>query len=435
LTACAAIAGIDETFEVAPDAAAAGDSAVASDASGVSDAGKLTDAPSSGDAQTDSSVDAFVPLTAVAITAGDEFACAIVKGGDVYCWGNDSANQLGFIGAPQPTPVLVKGLSGPATAIAAGDSHACALVATDAGAVIQCWGSSNNGESGSGGIAPGSVPGAPAGAFAIACGHAHSCAASPAGVYCWGDDSKGQLGRGGDAGATMNSTAAPVVGIGVVSALGSGNAANHTCAVPVDGGGIVCWGDDSRAQLGDGYTPQLEGGSPVPHEQRTPVHVSGYVSASATVHGGQGFSCAAAADSGVQCWGDSYSGELGNNATSGSYFSSPVDVINLSGAGLDLRVATGYTHACAIKGENQTLYCWGNDSAGEVGATFTGTVPQPFSVTLPSTPTAVACGSLFTCAITTTGVFCWGRDTKGELGDDLTNVEAGTSTPQRVRGF
>ena len=52
------------------------------------------------------------------------FTCGVLKGrGDVYCWGSNSNGQLGNGTAtlnPNPTPILVNGLPGPASQVAAG---------------------------------------------------------------------------------------------------------------------------------------------------------------------------------------------------------------------------------------------------------------------------------------------------------------------------
>lgn len=66
-----------------------------------------------------------------------EYSCAIVDSGQVWCWGDNRAGQLGDgTTTTSATPVWVSGVEG-ATQLTAGAQHACALVSTGA---IECWG-------------------------------------------------------------------------------------------------------------------------------------------------------------------------------------------------------------------------------------------------------------------------------------------------------
>jgi alpha-tubulin suppressor-like RCC1 family protein len=77
---------------------------------------------------------------------GGEFACALLTGGSVQCWGYNNDGELGDGTATGPqtcsgipcslTPVVVSGLSG-VTAISAGTNAACALLS---GGSVECWG-------------------------------------------------------------------------------------------------------------------------------------------------------------------------------------------------------------------------------------------------------------------------------------------------------
>ena len=71
------------------------------------------------------------------------FACAVVAGGKVTCWGSNNDGQLGD-GTYQafPVPVRVSGVSGVtgAAAVTAGTNYACALIA---GGKVTCWGEMN----------------------------------------------------------------------------------------------------------------------------------------------------------------------------------------------------------------------------------------------------------------------------------------------------
>jgi alpha-tubulin suppressor-like RCC1 family protein len=133
------------------------------------------------------------------ISTGVTHTCALLPSGQVQCWG---ANSFGEIGDgtmdPRPTPVAVQGLSSAATAIAAGGFHTCAIVA---GGQVQCWGDNSNGECGDGTaqnnrLTPVTVQGLN-GVTAITAGVTDTCALLSNGqVECWGAGTLGQLGDG-----------------------------------------------------------------------------------------------------------------------------------------------------------------------------------------------------------------------------------------------
>ena len=74
-------------------------------------------------------------------------ACALVRSGEVLCWGGNAFGQLGDgTTVNRPAPAVVPGI-GPVAHIAAGSKHTC--VVTVAGAVL-CWGSNADGQLGDG---------------------------------------------------------------------------------------------------------------------------------------------------------------------------------------------------------------------------------------------------------------------------------------------
>ncbi len=192
-----------------------------------------------------------VPVTK--ITAGEYHTCALTAGGQMACWGNNVSGQLGSgtIEMTSSTPVIVPGLGGSIIDIAAGSSHTCALMT---GGGVKCWGDNSigqlgNGATGTGGSAPVNVAGLTSGVAALSAGGTHTCALTTGGgVKCWGNNYGGQLGNGTAGG--LSSVPVDVNGLssGVVSVkAGSGS----TCAV-ISTGGIKCWGGNDRGQIGDG---------------------------------------------------------------------------------------------------------------------------------------------------------------------------------------
>ena len=86
----------------------------------------------------------------VAVSAGPDHSCAVTNTGDAQCWGYNGTGALGngtSSGVPTTTPVAVSGLSSGVVAISAGDGHTCAV--TSAGGVW-CWGSNTADQLGTG---------------------------------------------------------------------------------------------------------------------------------------------------------------------------------------------------------------------------------------------------------------------------------------------
>jgi len=80
-----------------------------------------------------------LPASAVQVSAGYSFMCALVQGGTVYCWGYGGNGQLGdgSTKASHSSPYLVPGL-GPISVISAG--YAQVFAAESTGSTVFEWG-------------------------------------------------------------------------------------------------------------------------------------------------------------------------------------------------------------------------------------------------------------------------------------------------------
>jgi alpha-tubulin suppressor-like RCC1 family protein len=364
------------------------------------------------------------------ISAGSSHTCAVTSGGGAKCWG---ANTLfGFVGNGSSagsfrTPVDVTGLKSGVKAIAAGGQHSCALTSRGG---VKCWGYNGSGVIGNGSgqtffLTPVDVTGLKSGVRAIAVGSlfsSHACAITNAGGIKCWGSNIN--GQLGN-GSSTGSSRTPVA----VATLGSGVGAitagsEFTCALNRRGG-IKCWGDNYTGQLGNGAMI----------DSRTPVDVAGLTSGVKAIAAGGQHSCALTSRGGVKCWGSDSHGQLGNGTWTGNAggtgpFPTPVDVVGLA-SGVRA-IATGAKHTCAITSAGG-VKCWGNNENGQLGNGSTALSTTPVDVVgLTSGVVAITAGISHTCAITSSGkAKCWGSNQFGQLGN---GSKKGSTKPVDVRG-
>jgi alpha-tubulin suppressor-like RCC1 family protein len=142
---------------------------------------------------------------AVALSVGYQHACALLDDGTAKCWGQNGYGQCGNgetgqLLAPPSAPIDF-GAGRTAVAISAGSQFTCALL--DDG-TAKCWGDNQSGQlglgfrtDGSGAYAPPAAPIhlAGRGVRAIYAGWQHACAVLGDGeTTCWGSNYQGELG-------------------------------------------------------------------------------------------------------------------------------------------------------------------------------------------------------------------------------------------------
>jgi alpha-tubulin suppressor-like RCC1 family protein len=366
----------------------------------------------------------------VALAAGGESTCALTSAGGVVCWGDNTYGELGNgTTAGSKIPVAVSGLASGVIAVASGQYEACAVKSS--GAVL-CWGFNQYGQLGNGTTANSTTPVVVSGistAIAVTLGKYFACATLSSGsLKCWGLNSSGQLGNGA---TTNSSTPVAVSGLasGVVTMSAQATSA-HACAITT-AGSLLCWGLNSSGQLGIGSKTNSS----------TPVVIPGFVASSIPnqqILGiGASNSCAIDSAGAAWCWGENSYGELGNGTTSNS--SVPVQNglkgINSASGAVVAAIALTSNSACGVVSTG-ALYCWGNNEAGQVGAGNTTNLlylSPSLVIGFGGGIGAVTAGDNFSCALTMAGtVICWGDNTYGQTGN------AGSSkylTPVLVTGL
>lgn len=303
---------------------------------------------------------------AEAIYSGGEHVC--VRAGDaLWCWGRNNSNQLVPGGAGVLGPSLLP-VDWPLGVVGLSLEHSC--VGEPGGPGIQCLGSNFNDELGGGGGQPitSQLPGARV-VDELALGDDHSCARSGGQVWCWGSDQYGQLGQNTVPGPTTMKTEVGLPGAVTMLAAGS----EHTCAT-VDGGEAVrCWGRNNDGQLGDGTTinRQLPASLAVP----LPAAVVALDSSVDTT-------CALLADGDLWCWGGLNSADLGIDIATSTALTMPqrvptTDALPEAIAGFGV----GSRHLCAYASSGR-LWCWGRNSAWQVGTIEELLVEDPLELEL-----------------------------------------------------
>ncbi len=240
------------------------------------------------------------PVTAQA--SGSGHACVLLFGA-VKCWGLDSLGQQGTGMGARTAPGEVPGVAYDVTQIAAGSAHTCALL-NDGGA--RCWGFNVAGEVGDGTVqrrAAIAVTAVDAGISEIYAGFSFTCARVAGRLKCWGTNGQGECGYGVVSGRSL--AAVDVVGnpIGKVALAPT---ASHACVI--QDGGALCWGNDDHGQLGDANLGH----------QNAPVPVLGLTEPIIDIAVGGRHTCAITEKGGVLCWGDNTEGQLGDGTKGGN---------------------------------------------------------------------------------------------------------------------
>ena len=325
------------------------------------------------------------------IASGDDHVCEVTSDRKAVCWGNNRYGQLGNgTTADSDIPVEVSGLSNVA-ALAAGDGHTCAALTTGQ---VKCWGRNDQAQladlSRHSSSRPVLTPVGPA--TQIAAGRNHTCARLINGaVVCWGDNRTSQTGVQRP---SLAKPSLPVVVPDVLGALSIAAGSEHSCAVQEDGQ-LLCWGDNHYGQLGHGIQ---EHHSFPPR----PVPISGKARA---VTAGRRHSCALLRDGTVECWGKGFEGQLGDGLGRDSLTPVRVVVPAPGGGKVPLGKVTAITagsqHTCALL-ESREVFCWGNNSLGQLGAVKDKTAATPVFSGLKDV-VALSAGGWHTCAVLSSG--------------------------------
>jgi len=145
---------------------------------------------------------------------------------------------------------------------------------------------------------------------------------------------------------------------------------------------------------------------------------------------GESHTCVLSTGGSLYCWGSNSAGQLGLEPSSVSFSAAPVK-INVSNARLT-QISVGMSHTCALSATG-TAYCWGFNSTGQLGIDSTSRyLAAPSAVVGGLKFSNISAGANSTCGLSVTGsAYCWGINSAGQLG-----AKAGysSSVPVEVSG-
>jgi alpha-tubulin suppressor-like RCC1 family protein len=180
-----------------------------------------------------------------------------------------------------------------------------------------------------------------------------------------------------------------------------------------------------------GITPRtassyIDGGLPnnASHTWNLAALAAGWSSAPATV------SATANCPPVAQAWGSNQYQQLGDGTTTDRDVPANVSLP----AGVTITAVAGGSNFSLALTSSGKVYAWGYNAEGEFGNGITSVPGGPVLVNIPGgvTVTAIAAGGSHGLALTSTGaVYAWGMNTSGQLGDNTTTNQ---TSPVQVKG-
>jgi alpha-tubulin suppressor-like RCC1 family protein len=308
--------------------------------------------------------------------------------------------------------------------VVAGNTDSCARRVDGS---LVCWGDNRYGQLGVGDTVPhdgpqlvqGPWPGVskvfmPPGTGDLTASQSwFACAIDTQGtLWCWGDNSYGQLGDG-----TTTERTIPARVMGLVKVTHACTGASHACAGTSDGT-LWCWGSNASGQLGTGDNVNHVVPAMVDVSAFTTSGDGGVAAAVDSLQCGAKHTCAHRTDGTMWCWGDNSYGQLGDGSTTAR--NRPIQVTML-GTNVG-RVGTGGAHTCAFT-KDGSVWCWGNNASGQLGVGDMVSRSVPTKLNGIPAVNQVWTGGAHTCALDTGGtLYCWGDNQYGQLGTGKTTV-------------
>ncbi|MFM7080859.1 MAG: RCC1 domain-containing protein, partial [Actinomycetota bacterium] len=362
----------------------------------------------------------YKPLVASQVSAGRWFSCALDQFGKPYCWGSNFVASLGD-GTTETRAFALStiGDRNLKTLVSHG-LHTCGL---DGSGIAYCWG--NGQPLGSVSSGSGSSPTrveAPQPFATIHIAASSTCGITSGGTaYCWGTDAapidfrswrRSQTPIEFDPSVAISSISAGHVRGCYIETSGSASCwpantnderpavlpfahkfvpdsltgvangypiGGHSCARDITRG-WMCWGSNNQGQLGaiDG----LQCGF-------STSFCSGFfrntlTTEFSTIKAGDGFTCGLKPDGQILCWGLNNLGQLGRGTTtqnaSAEQLRQNATPTPINAALRFSSIAVGSSHVCGLTRDTRSVWCWGDNSYGQLGNRSRANSPVPVEV-------------------------------------------------------
>jgi alpha-tubulin suppressor-like RCC1 family protein len=246
----------------------------------------------------------------------------------------------------------------------------------------------------------------------------------------------GVFGNGGTS-VVNGPQAVPNVTATALAYQDNGDCGTHVCVITTTGT-VQCWGRNYDGESGfPGSPPSSEPPFPAVYSATT-VSILG-AQAITSLAAGVDFTCATDGPTGsgqVYCWGNNSFGQLGIDFMYNYATATPAAVtgiMNAGGTSAAVGVSAFGSFACAWLAD-KTVWCWGDNEFGQLGNGNFDPQQSPVQVTGISDAVSVAVGPDFACALRTGGaVSCWGSSYWGQGGAGLRGDSY--ATPIAVTGL